>query len=269
MPIRDLVRRLAADGVRFSVDVSTAHLALPLEGVPLVFASGPDDATLPVAPILSRLTRRGRAADRAHLRRQRRLFDDGAALTYAAAVPVDVVDTCGAGDSFIAAFIAAHPLRAPAREALRAPRPPRPRPAPSRRLSAEPRPIPADCYRRSTPPRSPRGEPSHDYRFACASPPRGADRPVVLASGHRGAAVSEPLRGAERADIVIVGGGYTGLWTALRIRELAPETRVTVLEADLCGSGASGRNGGQVHSWFAEMDRSPRSLGWRRPGSSA
>lgn len=68
-------------------------------------------------------------------------------------------------------------------------------------------------------------------------------------------AASEPLRGAERADIVIVGGGYTGLWTALRIRELAPETRVTVLEADLCGSGASGRNGGQVHSWFAELDR--------------
>jgi glycine/D-amino acid oxidase-like deaminating enzyme len=68
-------------------------------------------------------------------------------------------------------------------------------------------------------------------------------------------AVSEPLHGAERADIVIVGGGYTGLWTALRIRELAPETRVTVLEADLCGSGASGRNGGQVHSWFAELDQ--------------
>jgi glycine/D-amino acid oxidase-like deaminating enzyme len=64
-----------------------------------------------------------------------------------------------------------------------------------------------------------------------------------------------PLRGAERADVVIVGGGYTGLWTALRIRELAPETRVIVLEADLCGSGASGRNGGQVHSWFAELDQ--------------
>ncbi|MER8751968.1 FAD-binding oxidoreductase [Mesorhizobium sp. M1050] len=64
-----------------------------------------------------------------------------------------------------------------------------------------------------------------------------------------------PLRGDERADVVIVGGGYTGLWTALRIRELAPETRVIVLEADLCGSGASGRNGGQVHSWFAEIDQ--------------
>ncbi|CAH2399923.1 NAD(P)/FAD-dependent oxidoreductase [Mesorhizobium ventifaucium] len=66
---------------------------------------------------------------------------------------------------------------------------------------------------------------------------------------------TEPLQGSERADVVIVGGGYTGLWTALRIRELAPETRVTVIEADLCGSGASGRNGGQVHSWFAELDQ--------------
>lgn len=68
-------------------------------------------------------------------------------------------------------------------------------------------------------------------------------------------AATRPLQGAEQADVAIVGGGFTGLWTALRIRELAPETRVTILEADLCGSGASGRNGGQVHSWFAELDQ--------------
>ena len=105
---RDLVRRLAADGVRFSVDVSTAHDTLPLEGVALVFASGPDDAAMPVAPILSRL--RAAGARQIVLTRGASgcVFDDGAALTYAAAVPVDVVDTCGAGDSFIAAFIAAY-----------------------------------------------------------------------------------------------------------------------------------------------------------------
>jgi glycine/D-amino acid oxidase-like deaminating enzyme len=68
-------------------------------------------------------------------------------------------------------------------------------------------------------------------------------------------AATEALEGETRADVAIVGGGFTGLWTALHIRALAPETRVVVLEADLCGSGASGRNGGQVHSWYAELDQ--------------
>ncbi len=68
-------------------------------------------------------------------------------------------------------------------------------------------------------------------------------------------AATRQLEGTEHADVAIVGGGYTGLWTALRLRELAPEMRVVVLEADICGSGASGRNGGQVHSWFAQLDR--------------
>lgn len=67
-------------------------------------------------------------------------------------------------------------------------------------------------------------------------------------------AVAPPLQGSPDCDVAIVGGGYAGLWTALRIKEQAPETRITVLEADFCGSGASGRNGGQVHSWFAEID---------------
>ncbi len=52
------------------------------------------------------------------------------------------------------------------------------------------------------------------------------------------------LSGEETADICIVGGGYTGLWTALRINELEPSARVIVLDAVLAGSGASGRNGG-------------------------
>jgi len=80
-----------------------------------------------------------------------------------------------------------------------------------------------------------------------------ADRSFWLQDAAASAA-TEPLAGTERADVAIVGGGYTGLWTALRIRELAPEARIVVIEADLCGSGASGRNGGQVHSWFAELD---------------
>ncbi|WP_421695931.1 NAD(P)/FAD-dependent oxidoreductase [Aestuariivirga sp.] len=67
-------------------------------------------------------------------------------------------------------------------------------------------------------------------------------------------AVTPPFAGNADTDIAIVGGGYAGLWTALRIKEQSPETRVTILEADFCGSGASGRNGGQVHSWFAEIN---------------
>jgi NADPH-dependent 2,4-dienoyl-CoA reductase/sulfur reductase-like enzyme len=49
------------------------------------------------------------------------------------------------------------------------------------------------------------------------------------------------LAGDATADVAIVGGGYTGLWTALALRERAPELRVTLLEAEICGHGPSGR----------------------------
>jgi len=62
-----------------------------------------------------------------------------------------------------------------------------------------------------------------------------------------------PLRGSARADVAIVGGGYVGLWTALRIKELDPAADVAILEADICGSGASGRNGGFVLSWWPKL----------------
>jgi putative aminophosphonate oxidoreductase len=61
------------------------------------------------------------------------------------------------------------------------------------------------------------------------------------------------LGGDERADVCVVGGGYTGLWTALRIRELEPAARVVVVEGDICGGGASGRNGGLVLSWWTKF----------------
>ena len=54
-----------------------------------------------------------------------------------------------------------------------------------------------------------------------------------------------PLTGhANRAELAIIGGGFTGLWAALYAKELAPERRVVVLEATRCGDGASSRNGG-------------------------
>jgi glycine/D-amino acid oxidase-like deaminating enzyme len=61
------------------------------------------------------------------------------------------------------------------------------------------------------------------------------------------------LRGESRADVCIVGGGYTGLWTALRLKKADPAIDVAVVEADVCGGGASGRNGGMILSWWAKF----------------
>ncbi|MGE5229665.1 MAG: NAD(P)/FAD-dependent oxidoreductase [Deltaproteobacteria bacterium] len=58
-----------------------------------------------------------------------------------------------------------------------------------------------------------------------------------------------PLTTTERADVCIVGGGFTGLWTALSIKRIAPETDVVIIEREYCGAGASGRNGGWVNGW--------------------
>jgi glycine/D-amino acid oxidase-like deaminating enzyme len=66
-------------------------------------------------------------------------------------------------------------------------------------------------------------------------------------------APSPALAGSETADVAIVGGGYTGLWTALALRERAPDLRITLLEAEICGHGPSGRNGGFVHGYWGSL----------------
>lgn len=58
---------------------------------------------------------------------------------------------------------------------------------------------------------------------------------------------------SDRADVAIVGGGFVGLWTALELKARAPETDVLLLERDVCGGGASGRNGGFVLSWWSKL----------------
>jgi glycine/D-amino acid oxidase-like deaminating enzyme len=60
-----------------------------------------------------------------------------------------------------------------------------------------------------------------------------------------------PLDGDHRADVVVVGGGFTGLWAAWHLKQLQPEARIVLLEAAACGGGPSGRNGGFCNAmWF-------------------
>ncbi len=56
--------------------------------------------------------------------------------------------------------------------------------------------------------------------------------------------LNEPLRGSHQADVVIVGGGFTGLSAAYHIRSKFPDKHIVLLEGACCGYGASGRNGG-------------------------
>jgi glycine/D-amino acid oxidase-like deaminating enzyme len=59
-----------------------------------------------------------------------------------------------------------------------------------------------------------------------------------------------PLSGSLDADVVVVGGGYTGMWTAWHLLEHDPSTDIVLLEAGLCGHGPSGRNGGFCESMW-------------------
>ncbi|MEU2430750.1 FAD-dependent oxidoreductase [Streptomyces sp. NPDC007861] len=68
----------------------------------------------------------------------------------------------------------------------------------------------------------------------------------------------EPLPGDASADVCIVGGGYTGLWTAYYLKKAVPFLNITVLEAAFCGYGASGRNGGWLYNGIAGRDRYAR-----------
>ncbi|HST25608.1 MAG TPA: FAD-binding oxidoreductase [Gaiellaceae bacterium] len=69
------------------------------------------------------------------------------------------------------------------------------------------------------------------------------------------------LAGDAGADVAIVGGGYTGLWTALALKEREPELDVVVLEAEFCGFGPSGRNGGFVESFWPPLARLSERVG--------
>ena len=67
------------------------------------------------------------------------------------------------------------------------------------------------------------------------------------------------LPGDIEADVAIVGGGFTGLWTAYYLSRADPSLRIVLLERDIVGFGASGRNGGWCSALFsvseATLDR--------------
>ena len=63
-----------------------------------------------------------------------------------------------------------------------------------------------------------------------------------------------PVQGDELVDVAIVGAGYTGLWTAYYLQSLQPGIRIAVIEAEIAGFGASGRNGGWCLGGVAGLD---------------
>src|SRR6188508_672835 len=94
-------------------------------------------------------------------------------------------------------------------------------------------------------------------------PPLAAPRSWWLeeARAHGGHAVSPSLAAELDIDVAIVGGGYTGLWTALALREREPSLSVAVLEACEIGDGPSGRNGGFLHGYWSSLPTLRRVLG--------
>jgi glycine/D-amino acid oxidase-like deaminating enzyme len=64
-----------------------------------------------------------------------------------------------------------------------------------------------------------------------------------------------PLGGDIDVDVAMVGGGLTGLWTAFYLAEADPTLRIAVLEREVAGFGASGRNGGWCSALFAVSDQ--------------
>jgi glycine/D-amino acid oxidase-like deaminating enzyme len=75
-----------------------------------------------------------------------------------------------------------------------------------------------------------RPDPASPVSYWLAASPAGPSRP--------------PLGGDMECDVVVVGAGFTGLWTAIALTDTDPALRVVVLEAASVGYGASGRNGG-------------------------
>jgi glycine/D-amino acid oxidase-like deaminating enzyme len=85
------------------------------------------------------------------------------------------------------------------------------------------------------------------------TPSRSAGRPAGLWFDTLPEPVTArpPLPGDTAVDVAVVGAGFTGLWTAYYLTRADPSLRIVVLEAEVAGFGASGRNGGWCSALFA------------------
>ncbi len=70
-----------------------------------------------------------------------------------------------------------------------------------------------------------------------------------------------PLEGKVSADVVIVGGGYTGLWTALALHERVPTLSIALIESAICGARASSKNAGQVGGYWPSLSSAAATIG--------
>ena len=65
-------------------------------------------------------------------------------------------------------------------------------------------------------------------------------------------ATQPPLTQNLDIEVCIVGGGFTGLWTAINLKQRDPSVEIAIIEKDICGGGASGRNGGFCMTWMSK-----------------
>lgn len=87
----------------------------------------------------------------------------------------------------------------------------------------------------------------------------GSEQAVFWLDDVGAAAAYDPLTASTRADLTVVGGGYLGLWAAVRAKRRDPGRRVVLLEAQTVGWAASGRNGGFCEASLTHGEENGRS----------
>jgi glycine/D-amino acid oxidase-like deaminating enzyme len=96
-------------------------------------------------------------------------------------------------------------------------------------------------------------------RAVAAAVAKAAPRPFWTDRPEETPAPCPPLAGTDQVDLVVIGGGFTGLWAALQAKEENPDLRVALLEGSTVGYGASGRNGGFMSSSLTHSEENGRS----------